>query len=47
MATFPYYHVSTLPADFLNADTRAKTLESYILAEVLDNKNRDRSLRSE
>ena len=47
MATFPYYHVSTLSADFLNADTRAKTLESYILAEVLDNKNRDRSLRSE
>ncbi|MBC7569659.1 MAG: glycosyl transferase, partial [Spirosoma sp.] len=47
LATFPYYHVSMLSTDFLNADTRAKTLESYILAEVLDNKKQDRPLRSE
>jgi len=34
LATFPYYHVSTLSYEFLNANTRAKTLEPYVLAEV-------------
>ncbi len=33
-ATFPFFHVSTLNGDFLNPDTRPKTLEPYVLAEV-------------
>ena len=34
LATFPYYHVSTLSYEFLDADTRAKTLEPCVLIEV-------------
>lgn len=34
LATFPYYHVSTLSYAFLNADTRATTLEPCVLVEV-------------
>jgi len=34
LAMFPYYHVSQLTYDFLNPDTRAKTLLPYVLVEV-------------
>lgn len=34
VALFPYFHVSTLSYDFLNKDTRAKTLEPYVLGVV-------------
>lgn len=34
LAAFPFFHVSTLTGDFLNPDTRPKTLEPYVLAEV-------------
>lgn len=34
LATFPYYHVSTLSYEFLNADTRARTLDVCVLVEV-------------
>ena len=34
LAVFPYYHVSQLTYDFLNPDTRTKTLSPYVLAEV-------------
>lgn len=34
VAAFPYYHVSKLTYPFLNRDTRAGTLRSYVLAEV-------------
>ncbi len=47
LATFPYYHVSMVSADFLNADTRATTLESYVLAEVQNGNEAVRSLQSE
>ena len=34
LGTFPYYHVSVLSTEFLNANTRTKTLEPYVLAEI-------------
>jgi hypothetical protein len=34
LAVFPYYHVSALTYDFLNHDTRAKTVEPYVLAAI-------------
>ena len=34
LAAFPYYHVSQLTYEFLNPDTRPKTLLPYVLAEV-------------
>ena len=34
LAVFPYYHVSQLTYEFLNPDTRPKTLLPYVLAEV-------------
>ncbi|MFD2571006.1 ArnT family glycosyltransferase [Spirosoma soli] len=34
IAVFPYYHVSVLTYAFLNHETRAQTVEPYVLAEV-------------
>lgn len=37
LAVFPYYHVSRLTYPFLNRDTRATTLQPYVLAFVSAN----------
>jgi len=34
LATLPYFHVSTLSYEFINKQTRAKTLEPYVLVQV-------------
>jgi 4-amino-4-deoxy-L-arabinose transferase-like glycosyltransferase len=34
LAMFPYFHISQLTYDFINPDTRAKTLSPYVLVEV-------------
>jgi 4-amino-4-deoxy-L-arabinose transferase-like glycosyltransferase len=34
LAVFPYYHVSQLTYEFLNPETRPKTLSPYVLADV-------------
>ncbi|RYC68914.1 ArnT family glycosyltransferase [Spirosoma sordidisoli] len=34
LATLPYFHVSTLSYEFINKQTRAKTLEPYVLVQI-------------
>ncbi|MBC3786161.1 ArnT family glycosyltransferase [Spirosoma utsteinense] len=39
VAVFPYYHVSKLSYDFLNRDSRARTLSPYVLVSIGDEGN--------